>query len=233
MLERTPADVVSALEAAQVKAQRLFAAVIDAGLIRAGVSERELSDAIHEIAHSRFGLRRHWHKRVVRCGLNTVLTYHDDPPERRLAADDVVYLDFGPLFGEWEADFGRTYVLGSDPRKHKLVADIAAAFSRGKRHYLSEPDLTAGRLYDFVVELAAEYGWEFGAPTAGHLIGHFPHETAPGDTRRLSIRHGNDISLREPDATGAPRHWILEIHFLDRARAFGGFFEELLTVGAA
>ncbi len=23
----------------------------------------------------------------------------------------------------------------------------------------------------------AEYGWEFGARTAGHLIGHFPHET--------------------------------------------------------
>jgi hypothetical protein len=29
-----------------------------------------------------------------------------------------------------------------------------------------------------------------------------------------------------------PRHWILEIHFVDRARQIGGFFEELLTVGA-
>jgi hypothetical protein len=25
------------------------------------------------------------------------------------------------------------------------------------------------------------------------------------------------------------RHWILEIHFIDRGRQIGGFFEELLT----
>jgi Xaa-Pro dipeptidase len=233
MAEMNRGRIESALAAAQDKAQHLFAQVVESGLIRAGVSEGELSDEIHELARRRFGLRRHWHRRVVRCGANTLLTYYDEPPERHLAADDVVYLDFGPLFDEWEADFGRTYVLGSDPRKHQLVADIAAAFSRGKQLYLAEPDLTADRLYDFVVELATEYGWEFGAQTAGHLIGQFPHETAPGDKRRFSIRHGNDIRLREPDAQGAPRHWILEIHFVDRTRGFGGFFEELLTVGAA
>jgi len=38
--------------------------------------------------------------------------------------------------------------------------------------------------------------------------------------------------LREPDAHGRPRHWILEVHFVDRAREIGGFFEELLTVDA-
>jgi hypothetical protein len=36
--------------------------------------------------------------------------------------------------------------------------------------------------------------------------------------------------LREPDENGRLRHWILEIHFVDRARKIGGFFEELLTV---
>src|SRR5581483_8110067 len=143
---------------------------------------------------------------------------------------DVVYLDFGPLFEEWEADFGRTYVLGSDPVKHRLVADIEAAFARGKQLFRDDPRLTAGGLYDFVVELARQAGWEFGNTSAGHLIGHFPHETAAGTSRRFSIRHGNDLDLREPDASGAPRHWILEIHFVDRARMIGGFFEELLTI---
>ncbi len=28
---------------------------------------------------------------------------------------------------------------------------------------------------------------------------------------------------------GIPRHWILEIHFVDERRRFGGFYEELLT----
>jgi Xaa-Pro dipeptidase len=223
-------NIEQALADAQRKAEDLFAQVVSSGLIRAGLLESELSAEIHDLARRRFGVRRHWHKRVVRCGPNTVLTYHSNPPDRRTTEDDVVYLDFGPLFEEWEADFGRTYVIGSDPLKHRLVADIGAAFTRGKQRYLEDPDLTAGGLYDFVCELAKQAGWEFAGPTAGHLIGHFPHETAPGDQKRFSIRHGNPISLREPDAKGVRRHWILEIHFADRARTFGGFCEELLTI---
>jgi Xaa-Pro aminopeptidase len=223
-------NIEQALADAQRKAEDLFAQVVSSGLIRAGLLESELSAEIHDLARRRFGVRRHWHKRVVRCGPNTVLTYHSNPPDRRTTEDDIVYLDFGPLFEEWEADFGRTYVIGSDPLKHRLVADIGAAFTRGKQRYLEDPDLTAGGLYDFVCELAKQAGWEFAGPTAGHLIGHFPHETAPGDQKRFSIRHGNPISLREPDAKGVRRHWILEIHFADRARTFGGFCEELLTI---
>jgi Xaa-Pro aminopeptidase len=225
--------VEAALSAAQRKAENLFAEVVATDLIRPGLLESELSTLIHELASRCFGVRRHWHKRVVRCGENTLLTYHDDPPDRRIGADDVVYLDFGPLFGEWEADFGRTYVLGADPRKHQLVRDIAAAFRKGKQLYLAEPDLTAGTLYDFVSKLATEAGWDFGNRTAGHLIGHFPHEKNVGPTGRFSIWHDNSTRLRERDAQGAARHWILEIHFVDRARLFGGFFEELLTIGPA
>jgi Xaa-Pro aminopeptidase len=221
------------LLAAQRKAELLFSEVVASGLIRPGVLESQLSDEIHALAQRRFGVRRHWHKRVARCGPNTVLTYHDEPADRRVLEDDVVYLDFGPLFAEWEADFGRTYVLGRDPRKHRLVSDIAAAFRRGKQLYLDTSDLSAGGLYDFVHGLAAESGWEFGAPTAGHLVGHFPHERDPGQLQRFSIRHGNEQRIREPDASGATRHWILEIHFIDRAGGFGGFFEELLTIGVA
>jgi Xaa-Pro dipeptidase len=146
--------------------------------------------------------------------------------------DAIVYLDFGPVFDAWEADFGRTYALGSDPDKHRLVANLSEAFARGKDLYRRSPSITAGELYDFVAAMAGEYGWEFGAKTAGHLIGHFPHERPPGSSTRFSIRSGNATSLREPDANGAARHWILEIHFVDRARQIGGFFEELLTVDA-
>jgi Xaa-Pro aminopeptidase len=222
-------QVEVALAGAQRKAEELFAEVIGRGLIRPGISESELSAEIHTLAGLRFGVRRHWHKRVVRCGPDTVLNYHADPPDRRIEEDDIVYLDFGPLFEKWEADFGRTYVLGTDLHKHRLVIDIATAFRRGKELYLKTPDLTAGALYDFVSGLATQSGWEFGAPTAGHLIGHFPHETSPTDPRGLSIRQGNDLSLRAPDALGRPRHWILEIHFIDRLQRYGGFYEELLT----
>jgi Xaa-Pro dipeptidase len=224
-------DAVSKhLLAAQIKAEALFAEVVDRGLVSAGKLESELTKEIHDLAQSRFGVRRHWHKRIARAGPNTLLTYHDDSTDRRISDDDIVYLDFGPVFEEWEADFGRTYVVGSDPDKHRLVGDLADAFARGKNLYQQSPNLTAGQLYDYTAGLAADYGWEFGAQTAGHLIGHFPHEVRPQDPDRLRIRHGNSTSLREPDANGRPRHWILEIHFVDRKREIGGFFEELLTV---
>jgi Xaa-Pro dipeptidase len=222
-------SVAKSLKAAQDTAASLFTATVRHGLIKPGKLESEVTQDIHELARSEFGLRRHWHKRIVRAGSNTLLTYHDECEDRRIMADDIVYLDFGPVFDEWEADFGRTYALGADPEKHRLVADLGAAFAQGKALYESTPQLTCGELYDFVRGLAAPRGWEFGAPTAGHLIGHFPHEQSPGDPARYKIRHGNDTVLREPDAMGAMRHWILEIHFIDRVRKIGGFYEELLT----
>jgi Xaa-Pro aminopeptidase len=168
-------SVQEALIGAQRKAEELFAEVVAGGLIRSGVLESELSDEIHVIAERHFGVRRHWHRRIVRSGPSTLLGYYAEPPDRRLGEDETVFLDFGPVFDSWEADFGRTYVLGNDARKHKLVSDMEAAFRKGKALYADTPDLTAGSLYDFVCKLATEAGWEFGAPAAGHLIGHFPH----------------------------------------------------------
>ena len=230
MVTGDPAKVDATAEAliqAQAKAAALFEAVVAEGLIQPGRLESELSVDIHELARSRFGLRRHWHKRIARAGPNTLLGYHDDPADRPICVDDIVYLDFGPVFEEWEADFGRTFVVGSDPVKHRLVADLGAIFQRGRQLFDATPTLTAGELYDHVAGLAAESGWEFGASTAGHLIGHFPHERDPA--KRFSIRHGNNLSLREADANGRERHWILEVHLVDRSRQIGGFYEQLLT----
>ena len=98
-------------------AARLFEEVETRGLVRPDVGERELANEIRDLAKDMFGITRHWHKRIVRSGDNTVDTADDNPPDRRIAADDIVFLDFGPIFEEWEADFGRTYVMGSDPRK--------------------------------------------------------------------------------------------------------------------
>jgi len=222
-------QAVEKLRAAQHKAEALFADVIARGLIKPGRLESEVSDEIFALAKDRFGVRRHWHKRIVRTGANTLLTYDEDSNDLRIGADDTVFLDFGPVFDAWEADFGRTYALGSDPRKQQLVRDLEEAFRLGREHYERTPELTAGELYDFVVALAPPRGWEFGATSAGHPVGHFPHERPTGYGKPLSICHGNDLSLREPDKKGGVRHWILEIHFVDRVGRFGGFYEELLT----
>jgi methionine aminopeptidase len=54
-------------------------------------------------------------------------------PDRRLTPDDVLFLDFGPVFDGWEADYARTNVLGDDPDKKRLVQDLKSAISAGKR----------------------------------------------------------------------------------------------------
>lgn len=217
------------LRTAQRQAQALFAEVIASGLLRPGMSESVLSDAIAALARERYGVRRHWHRRVVRSGPHTVLGYYDGPTDRQIEDGDLVVLDFGPVFGEWEADYGRTYLVGTDSKKARLVADTDAALARGRAYYRAQTGLTAGDLYDYVVALAAEYGWEFGATSAGHLIGHFPHE-AHRDDHRFVIEHGNTTVIDELDAQGQRRHWILEIHFVDRALGLGAFVEELLTL---
>ena len=45
-------------------------------------------------------------------------------------SSDIVFLDFGPIFEEWEADYGRTYVLGNDSLKKKLANDIEIAWRK-------------------------------------------------------------------------------------------------------
>lgn len=220
----------ASLWSAQLQAEALFAAVVERGLIAPGTLESELSDGVHRLARELYGVRRHWHRRVVRSGPNTLLTYGDAGPDRRLADDDIVFLDFGPVFANWEADLARSYVLGADPDKHRLVADLHAAFRLGQGLYEREPTLTAGDLYDYVAGLAAPAGWTFGAKTAGHPVDAFPHEASGDAGQRYSIRRGNPLPLREPLSDGRPRHWILEIHFVDAARGYGGFVEELLTI---
>ncbi len=75
---------------------------------------------------------KYWHKRIVRAGHNTLAPYNENPPDLTVAEDDIVFLDLGPVFEEWEADFGRTYVVGDDPVKQKLCRDIEEAFAKGK-----------------------------------------------------------------------------------------------------
>ena len=143
-LMNSPAGLVDTtsreLLVAQRKAEALFAQVVERGLVSAGKLESELTAEIHALAQSLFGVRRHWHKRIARSGPNTLLTYHDGDTDRRIAPDDIVYLDFGPVFEDWEADFGRTYVVGSDPDKHRLVRDLGDAFARGKNYYRQSPE---------------------------------------------------------------------------------------------
>jgi len=226
----TAKDKIDSLLDAQNKAQTLFQEIQIQEIINPGSTESRINEQIYALAQRMYGITQYWHKRIVRAGENTLQPYDENPPDLIVKEDDVVFLDLGPVFEAWEADFGRTYVLGDDPLKHKLCRDIESAFAQGKKHFEETPDIAARDLYLYAQSLAEQNGWEYGGPIAGHLIGHFPHERIPGDKVTLYVHPDNLNRMRDRDANGEERHWILEIHFVDRARKFGGFYEELLSI---
>jgi hypothetical protein len=57
-----------------------------------------------------------------------------------------------------------------------------------------------------------------------------PHEKIADDKVTLYVHPDSHLPMRSVDENGEKRHWILEIHFVDRERQIGGFYEELLTV---
>jgi Xaa-Pro dipeptidase len=215
---------------AQSKAEGLFHEIDARGLIRAGITESALNADIYALAKEMYGITTYWHKRIVRAGKNTLLPYAENPPDLMIQTDDILFLDLGPVFEHWEADFGRTFVLGFDPLKHKMKQDVEEAFAQGKRYFNETPAITSDELFHYATSLAKKFGWEFGGPIAGHLIGQFPHERIADDKVSLYVHPDSHLPMRSIDENGEKRHWILEIHFVDREREIGGFYEELLTV---
>ena len=214
---------------AEKKAAFLFNEIEKKNLIIPGKSEKDLNTDIFNLAYYLFGIKKYWHKRIVRAGKNTLYPYKSNPENLVLKDDDIIFIDFGPVFEEWEADFGRTYVLGDDKSKIKLMNDVESAWYDCKRFFDNQHNITGAELYSHTLELANYYGWTFGGEIAGHLIGHFPHEKLEGEDRTNYIHPDNNIDIFALGKNGAKRDWILEIHFIDREKEIGGFFEQLLT----
>jgi Xaa-Pro aminopeptidase len=214
---------------AQYISLQFFRAIEENNLIIAGKSEAQLSSEVCDLALNGFGIEEHWHKKIVRTGKNTLAIYPDSPPNRTIEEDDILFIDLGPIVEDYEADIGRTYVLGSNPRKLKLRRDVEAAWYDIQEWYRQQTTLKASELFQYAVEKAEEFGWDFGGEIAGHIVGKYPHEQ-PSNPQSLELdihpENHNDMFL--PDANGNKRHWILELQFIDRENEIGGYFEQLL-----
>jgi len=216
------------LIAAEQRALDLLAAIEASDIVRAGRRESEVEADIAALAEREFGVVRHWHKRLVRSGPNSICVFSDDPPDRSIAPNETVYLDLGPVFSDWEADVGQTYLVGDDPARRALVAALPAVFEAICAHAHAHPDVTGAELYAFAHTAAEAHGFAFGGKIAGHTIGEFPHLTWPGERAHIRLSPENPTRLSDPDHLGRQRFWIIEAHLVAHDRSFGGFYERLL-----
>jgi Xaa-Pro aminopeptidase len=223
-------DIKQHLVLAEQKAKKLFNIVEQRGLIIAGKTEKQLCDEILQIAKDDFGVVNHWGKKIVRTGINTLQPYMADPQDLVIQEGDILFFDFHPVFEGWEADLGRTYVLGNDPLKLKIKKDIEVAWHEANAWYFKQNSLTGAEYFNYVTDLTKRYGYEFGNAIAGHILGHFPHEQ-PNDPNDLclDVHPDNHTDILQLDKYGNKRHWMLELHFVDRKNNIGAFFEQLLT----
>jgi Xaa-Pro aminopeptidase len=221
-------DKIQELQEAERKALHLFHVAETRGLIVTGKTEKQLNTELFDLAFELFGIKKYWHKRIVRSGKNTLYPYRENPPDLAIQNDDILFFDFGPVFEDWEADVGRTYVIGKNPLKLKLKADIETAWKESRDWFFTKSAITGSEYYDYNVGLAAKYGWTFGGDIAGHLIGNFPHEKIESESRDNYIHPDNHKDMLAPGAQGTKREWILEIHFIDEKEQIGGFFEQFL-----
>ncbi|MBV7256138.1 aminopeptidase P family protein [Pacificimonas sp. WHA3] len=215
------------LRTAQVRALDLLKMVEESKLIAPGRWEREIAADVVSLAQEQFGVTRRWHKDIVRSGPNTLATFHERRADRRLTEDEIVFLDLGPVFGDLEADVGRSFVVGSDPAKHRLVSDLEELHGAVGARMASSPNISGAELYRFAAAQAHNRGWDFIGKIAGHIVGPFSHLRDGGSKAEFYISPENERVLADVEFQGAPANWIIEIHIASPCASFAGFFEQL------
>ncbi len=228
MNSTSEATRLAELLAADHQALALLDRIEETGLIAAGRNEREVEEDIRILARDEFGVERHWHDRLVRAGANTLAIAGETVPLRVIGEDDMVFVDLGPVFAEWEGDVGRSYAVGDDPIKRALCGDLDVQFEIVRAHFLAHPNITGADLYDFACKSAARAGWRYGGKIAGHIVGEYNHRDWPGDRNLGRIGPMNPTPLSGRDHLGRERYWSLEIHLVEPGGSFAGFYERLM-----
>lgn len=215
------------LQKAEEKAAVLFQEIEIKGIIKPGKTEKQINNEVFELAFEMFGIKKYWHKRIVRAGKNTLHPYDENPENLTVRENDILFIDFGPIIEDWEADFGRTYVVGNDLQKIKIMHDAESIWKNANDYFIKNPDITGAQLYQYCTILALNNGWEYGGPIAGHLIGHFPHEQLESEDKTNYIHPENHLPMNQKDMSGKNRYWIIEIHLIDKKNEIGAFYEQL------
>jgi Xaa-Pro aminopeptidase len=215
LLEKTgPSFSYEALMDARKNTKKAISLLASA--IKPGMFEEDARQMAKETLE-RLGSTKGWHKILIRFGANTVKNF-EDPSERnvRLRADDIFFIDVGPVWADTEGDGGETFVVGNgDPEMRRCAEDVKRIFHTVRKKWL-DSGMTGKELDDFAFKTASDMGWVLNMELTGHRLSEFPHSAYyDGTLAAVSIRP-------------SPNLWVLEIQVKHPSKPFGGFFEDLL-----
>ncbi len=196
--------------------RRAIAAVRDlARRIAPGMTEAEgLGLAMRALRAQ--GFESDWVAPTLRFGTNTLKKYAEpSDPNVVLGADDVWFVDVGPLWREHECDYAETFAVGGDPERHRLARDVREVFERTARHW-REARPSGADLYRYAAAQAASLGWQLDPEMAGHRLGVHPHAAL------------HDGTLAKAEFTPSAGIWMLEIQLRHPDVPYSAFFEDLL-----
>jgi Xaa-Pro aminopeptidase len=186
-----------------------------AARVEVGMVEEDARAMARDLLADR-GMKKGWHHIIVRFGSNTTKDFLE-PSEKGvvLGADDVFFVDIGPVYDGHEGDAGDTFVFGSDPEHHKAKADVKIIWDEVRDTWFRER-LTGRELYDHAEKTAAARGWRLNRDLSGHRLSEFPH----------SVHY--DGAMAAVDFRPSPLLWVLEIAIVHPTRKFGAFYEDTL-----
>jgi Xaa-Pro aminopeptidase len=180
-----------------------------------GMVEEDAVEKARELL-AEHGMVRGWHDVYVRFGTNTLKTFGEDSdPGMVLKENDIILIDIGPVWEEWEGDGGDTFVVGNAPEMQKCAEDARKLFHTVRKQW-EATGMSGKELYAFAVTEARTMGWELNMDLSGHRISDFPHAAI------------YDGPMADVDFKPAPLLWVLEIHIRHPEGGFGAFYEDML-----
>jgi methionyl aminopeptidase len=183
--------------------------------IEVGMTQRDANE-VARATLSEMGLRQGWHPVVVRLGENTAREFDDrGGADLVLQADDIFFVDIGPVYEGIEGDGGDTFVRGENPEHHQTKLDVKAIWDEVREAWVSQ-GLTGRELYDLATEAGARRGWRLNPALSGHRLSDFPHKA-----------HYRGL-MSDVDLVPAPDLWVLEIALVHPTRPIGAFYEDTL-----
>ncbi len=192
------------------KAVGLIADQVEVGMVE------EDAKAMARDTLSKLGMRRGWHHIIVRFGPNTTKDFMArSEPGVVLDADDIFFVDIGPVYEGCEGDAGDTFVVGDDPDHHRAKLEVRTIWNEVRDKWFTE-GTTGRQLYAYAVERTERLGWKPNLDLSGHRLSDYPHSAH------------YDGPLADVDFKPSPNLWVLEIAVIHPERKFGAFYEDLL-----